>query len=124
MRSSLRRTERGAVGVGVGGLLLERDGRLRGDLLADEGLVGLDGLNHLQHQLMGVTNDLLLVIVVGERNRGLTVAEGDAAAVLDLLQGLRLLSNGGSRTGSQDSCNEGELFHAYVSSQGKPPPAP
>jgi hypothetical protein len=60
----------------------------------------LDAFDGLQHQFMRVTDDLLLVVVIREGNRGFAVAEGDGAGVLDLFQGQGFLGLGRQNSGS------------------------
>jgi hypothetical protein len=48
--------------------------------------LGLDRVDDLHAEVHRVPDDLLLVVVVGERDRGVAVPERDAARILDLLE--------------------------------------
>ena len=56
-------------------------------------LVFLNRLGDLEQNFVGEADDLLLVVVVRERNRGLTVTEGNRTGFFDLLQRRALLRN-------------------------------
>ncbi|MNE65583.1 hypothetical protein D3C80_1610690 [compost metagenome] len=74
----------------------------------------LERLDHLQLQVVGVADRLARVgAQVGEGNRGVAVAEGDAAGFLDLLQGTGQFfgydgsgDQGGNDGGTQHSGSE------------------
>ena len=74
-----------------GPVLHERDAVLRGDrreldLEAREPQLLPHGLHHREHDLVRVADHLLLVVVVGERDRRLAVAEGDGPRRPDALE--------------------------------------
>ena len=53
----------------------------------------------LHAEVHRVADGLLVVVVVGERNRRVAVADGDGAALLDLLDGLGIRRRGNERAG-------------------------
>ena len=56
--------------------------------------LGLDRVEHLEHQVVRIADHLLLVVVVRERHRRLAVAEADRAGLGDPLERVRDLGAG------------------------------
>ena len=65
---------------------------------------------------MRVTNHLLLVVVIRERNRRLTVAQRDDAGFLDLLErgGFLCLSKGRQGERGNQGSTDGETVHGRI----------
>src|SRR5262245_49484810 len=65
----------------------------------------LHRIDDLVAEVHGVADDLLLVVIVGERNRGFTVADRDRAGILDLLKCAVLCCGGaGEQADGRNGC--------------------
>ncbi|SBT03752.1 hypothetical protein ACCAA_1120008 [Candidatus Accumulibacter aalborgensis] len=94
-------------------ILDQRDAIRRGDrhqldVELGEFQFSLDGIDRLEHHFLRVADDLLLVIIIRERDRRLAMPQGNDSRLLDLLQGTgqllrqnRRRRQGGGQHGSQ-----------------------
>ena len=68
--------------------------------------VRLHRIDDLVAEVHGVADDLLLVVIVGERNRGFAVADCDRAGILDFLERAVLCGGGaGEQADGRNSCD-------------------
>jgi hypothetical protein len=76
--------------------------------------LGLHRVDDLRAQVHGVADGPLLVVVVGERQRGVAVADGDRARILDFLQGAFLSEGRKGNCERRQRGDDGEAgFHGH-----------
>src|SRR4029077_16199166 len=95
--------------------------RLQFDVELGELKICLHRIDDLVAEVHGVTDDLLLVVIIGKWNRGFTVADRDRARILDFLKCSFLRCRGTDEQAGGSNCHDYRLqthrnprkIHAY-----------